>query len=179
MQGAIRALFDTFSLPEDIREEMLALYHDPSSPEPQTKSSQESTALEVVPELMATDPRVCLATVDDFKEAILFAGRATNMAPMPDAFDHMARVMTLAMPQWTVGELQLAAALIPNDIDLSKQCSYNGSVTPAVFAAARSHKSVAKGRTHTYRQALASGAPISSARLGDKVVFIIDEDDAS
>lgn len=54
---------------------------------------------------------------------------------------------------WTVGEIDNAASAIGGDPELGRQISFDQTITPTLFALARKHYRVMRGRLHSYEEA--------------------------
>jgi hypothetical protein len=118
--------------------------------------SSQSTTVATVERVPILDPRVSRAMFTDFKQALYVVGTMTGSLPDPGAMEEMAQMMEMADPAWTMGELLEATALISNDHELAKACSYAGSVTPAVFSKSRENWKVKRGRLLDHREAMAA-----------------------
>ena len=55
---------------------------------------------------------------------------------------------------WTRGELEMAAAFIPSDSEMCKEIAYSRTITPAVFALARTKPQVMRGRLFEREEAI-------------------------
>lgn len=88
-------------------------------------------------------------TVPDVQSAISRIGIQFGLAAISET-QQIAIAQTLIAEDWTAGELSEAIMAIPADAELGRQIGYDQTVTPALFAMARKHFRVMRGRLHEY-----------------------------
>jgi ankyrin repeat protein len=144
------------NLPEHLREQMAEAFEegqrDPNRTECQTPNSSNGLGMVHLETVLPDSPLVRRVSETEIAKAILKVGRVLNAVPDKETLLHRASSMGEA--NWTVGDLERAAQLIPNDAELAKEVSFSGGVTPAVFAMARGRPQVLAGRLLSRKEAV-------------------------
>ena len=126
--------------------------------------------------LTRSDDRVRLATLEEAEQVLA----ETNFAIGRDMHADRIRISAQAMVEarWRFAELHLAKQRILTDATLIKEASYAKGAHSGIFAMAREHPDVQRGKLHSYYQALAycrqHWEPAQSgkdARAGISVLF--------
>lgn len=104
--------------------------------------------------VLANDHLRVLASKLDMVGAINKLGLASGHVVSKDRAMLLAE-MILKGARWTRAELDFAEALIVSDRELTRQISYERTVGPGVFAAAKERPEVMRGRLHTAAEARA------------------------
>ena len=101
--------------------------------------------------LLSTDSRVQTATPEMIQATIIRLGYLFGHTVEPARAHSLSKV--IARVGWTKAELDYAEALIPVDVELVRQVSYERTIGPGIFALAKTKTSVMRGRLFEYREA--------------------------
>lgn len=98
--------------------------------------------------LPASSPLVRLVSQQEVAEALTQLG--FRFGHVLNAERTMAMCSTLQEIGWTAGEIREAVPAISSDPELARQVGFERTIGPAVFAMAKEHHRVKRGRLHTH-----------------------------
>ena len=101
--------------------------------------------------LPVSSPVITKAAAEDFRGVLLRLGLSTGHVLSKDRQQVLSE--DLARGDWTKAELEIAAALIPNDAKLMKEINFARTINSGVFAEAKMRIEVQRGRLFSYKEA--------------------------